>query len=164
MIITRIAILVVSMVLTGGASFGQSNNFKIALGAKVPASCVKSGSGQAMLTHTNQLRPFCTVTIDKVTYTLAFSFKNHKIVHIQTKDVDFKTRSGLRVGDEIEVKKEAFYVIPQLEIRAPELADGWEPVVGHDDEGSEGRPNFVDKLPPGETIRVKIIGFSKGSN
>ncbi|HEX8249075.1 MAG TPA: hypothetical protein VF599_12930 [Pyrinomonadaceae bacterium] len=145
----------------------QKNEIPLEIGAKLPAKLVaknKSRSINMIFTHTSQMRPFLRKEIKGVDYTIAYDSETREIKYINTKDEDFVTADNLRVGSEIEVKKESFYIIPQIEIRAPATIDGWEPVVGNDAEDIDFKPNFVDKLKDGETTKVKITGFSKGGN
>ena len=141
----------------------QEKEIKLEIGAELPAQYIKKNS-RMIFTHTNQTRPFIKRKIKGVEYTIAFDKENREIRYINTQDEDFVTGNNLRVGSEIDVKKEDFYIIPQIEIRAPKTPDGWEPIVGNDSESIEMKPNFVDKLQANETVKVKIKGFSKGGN
>lgn len=141
----------------------QEREIKLEIGARLPIKYTKK-SNRMIFTHTNQMRPFIKREIKGVEYVIAFDEKNREIHYINTQDKDFVTSNGLRIGSVIDVKKEDFYIIPQIEIRAPKTPDGWEPVVGNDSESIEMKPNFVDKLRANEVVKVEIKGFSKGGN
>lgn len=143
----------------------QKDKIRLEIGARLPAKLVaENKSIKLIFTHTSQMRPYLEKEIKGVDYTIAYDGETRKIKYINTRDEDFVTGDNLRVGSEIEVKKENFYIIPQLEIRAPAAPYGWQPVVGSDSDDIDFKSNFVDKLKDGETTKVKITGFSKGEN
>src|SRR5262245_7707360 len=144
-------------------SYAQADQSDVKLDSVVPAK-LAAGVRKYIFTHTNQWRPYIKRKVNGIEFTIAFSESSRKIVYVNTEDEKFKTQSGLRIGDWIEIKKEDFYVIPQREIRGPATLDGWEPVVGYDVEAIDRKPNLVDKLQPGETITLRILRFSKGGN
>ena len=79
----------------------------------------------------------------------------------------------IRVRPYVEVQAEQVEVYPGWEIRGPEGADGWQPLIGFNSEVtilSNGR-EAVLKLPLGQyrvestqPLRAKIMAFVKGGN
>jgi hypothetical protein len=159
-------VLILSLLIGLGCTFGlsQKNDFKLEIGEYVPDKYTKlkpGKPGRMIITHTSQFDPYFELVVDGVKYLIAYRNSTKRIVYISTKDETFETENGLKVGSEIEVAKEDFFWIWQLEIRAPATEDGWHPVVGYDIEGIERKPNFVERLSPGEKTKVRILGFIK---
>ncbi|MBK9162828.1 MAG: hypothetical protein IPM21_02745 [Acidobacteria bacterium] len=150
---------------TGWVSgFAQEGVESLKIGQVLPARFLAFDSSEPMRlisTSTSGFDPYVTINEKGVAFDVVYRGDDRKIVQIRSKDPNFETEDGLKVDCEIEVAKEDFFWIWQLEIRAPATKDGWHPFVGYDIEGIERKLNFVDQLSPGEKTKVKILGFIK---
>lgn len=146
------------------SGFAQDRIADLKIGHDLPFSLINSASPEPkklIFTSTSGFDPYITIKEKGLAFDIVYSGDERKIIQIRTQDPYFKTEDGMGVGREIEVVKEDFFWIWQLEIRAPATKDGWHPVVGHDIEGKERKPNFVERLSPGEKTKVRILGFIK---
>jgi hypothetical protein len=153
------------VVCTGWVSgFAQESVRDLKIGQELTSSLRASVSSEPMrliFTSTSGFDPCISVKEKGVAFDVVYRGEERKIIQIRTKDPNFETEDGLKVGCEIEVAKEDFFWIWQLEIRGPATIDGWHPFVGYDIEGIERKPNFVQRLSPGEKTKVRILGFIK---
>ena len=144
------------------------------LGSKLPARMVPKDNRSYYMTAPSQLRPYIIRTINQIKYYIAYDEKTREVKYLYTDDEHFKSSRGRRVGDFIELKGNKLGIFPGWEIRAPEEEkDGWQPLVGFDSKLTvlEGQKETELKvkpdqysLPADQTLKVKIIGFVRGSN
>lgn len=90
------------MLLLLNCSSGRNNNSieNLLIGKSIDDLNVAATSGR-ILTNSSQLAEHYIISIDGVDYDLGVS-TNNIINYISTKDLDFKTNEGLRVGDYYE--------------------------------------------------------------
>ena len=167
----RISILIALALFTLGVS--QEEEINLEIGSVLPAKYVPKESRNLYMTHSAQLRPFVERKVGGIKYTIAYVEGSREIKYISTHDKRFRTSSGLRVGGYVEVRGAEAEVYPGWEIRGPDGEDGWQPIIGFDDEMTilSGGRDATLKLPPTQyrleserPVRAKIRGFVKGSN
>lgn len=122
---------------------------------------------QLFRTYSNKYEPFLKKEIDNVVYIIGYDEKSNQITFINTSDLRFRTKEGLKVGSELELTKEQIDKIPEWEIHAPADEDGWKPVIGYDEPEIlfNGKILFPGDPTTGfeksDKIKVKILSFSK---
>ena len=124
------------------------------IGAKLPASVVPKDNRRQWLTASAQTRPYIEKEFENVKYVIAYDEETLEVKYLYTDDRDFWDSRGWRTGDYIEVKRDEVLVVPGWEVRARKDKDGWQPLIGFDDDGF--------RLPDGPVFKIRIKGFVKG--
>jgi hypothetical protein len=155
----KVTASVMALLLVSG--FAPQASFKLEVGAKLDRKYVPKKLTKQIMTHPGQMRPFIERSVEGVKYVIAFDSESREIKYINTRDPNFRTSDGLRVGSEMPVKRQQLDVYPGWEIRAPVTSDGWYPVVGTD--LSIGF-DLLGSFKESETKFVRIDSFSKGDN
>ena len=165
----KILVPVLALFLAFGAP--QRADPKLEVGSVLPARYVPKHNRNLYMTHSSQLRPFVKRNVGGVVYVFAYEEKSRVVKYLSTSDKNFETADGLRVGGYVEVDNGRLAAYPGWEVRGPEGADGWSPLIGFDSEMTvlEGGEDIKLKLTryrlePDRPVRAKIIAFVKGGN
>ena len=147
----------------------QNSAGLLQLGSKLKKKDIPTKSSDLYMTHPSQLRPYVKRIIDGVEYVIAYARKNREIRYVTTRDKNFKTMSGLKVGAYLETSREGIVSYPGWEIRAPITSDGWYPVVGFNGDvtvvkDSGGQLIKCEDMEAGQKMKLRVIGFSRGGN
>ena len=106
-----------------------------------------------------------------VTFNVVSYDDRRRVRYLFTTDRNFSTKTGLHVGDWVEVDEKDVELVPGWHICGPRTADGWRVVFGAD--GSDTGQSL--KYEDGTTVnvvhtleslpkrgRLQIVGFEKG--
>jgi hypothetical protein len=150
----------------------QKGEIKLEIGSVLSAKLVPKKNRKLYMTHSAQLRPYIERTVAGISYIIAYDEKTREITYISTKDKNFKTVENLQVGSFVELNRKEISAYPGWEVRGLETKDGWETLLGFDNkvtvlrDGAEVQidPEVDTALQAGQTAKVKVTGFVKGSN
>ena len=150
------------------------NDIRLEIGFELPTKYTKCNKKenkdckkQLFRTYANKYEPFLRKEIDNVEYVIGYNEKSNQITFINTSDLRFRTKKGLKVGSELELTKDQVHKIPEWEIYAPTDEEGWKPVIGYDEpevliNGEIIFPGDPTKgFETSDKIKVKVISFSK---
>ena len=149
----------------------QKADFKLEVGAQLPAKYVPANNRKLYMTHSAQFRPYIEREVEGVSYIIAYDDTTRVIKYISTNDKRFKPTNGLEVSGYVEVNDEQVEVYPGWEIRGPKDKDGWQPLIGFDNEltvldGDKDTKIVLKEYRLGSRgpVKAKIIAFVKGAN
>lgn len=149
------------------------NDIKLKIGFKIPAKYIEVNTDEKKSlyqTHSELFQPFLRKEIRNVWYVIGYDDESHQITYIHTSDLRFRTKEGLRVGSEIELRRDQVKIYPAWEIHGMPNKDGWNPVIGYNRPENKHETEIGDIVEPGDptsgfqssdTINIKIVSFTK---
>ncbi|ABF41753.1 hypothetical protein Acid345_2752 [Candidatus Koribacter versatilis Ellin345] len=145
---------------------------QIDVGYRLHSSEVPRASKQECATSPAQTYPcFADVTLGGTKFNVVAYDDRRLVRYLFTTDAAFSTKTGLHVGDWVEVDEKDVVLVPGWHICGPRTADGWRLVFGSDLDESEKQVTYEDGTPVNfiHTIesspkrgKLRIVGFEKG--
>ena len=163
----RVLLLALILVMVSGAAQIAAMNKLPMIGERlVVAKSLRESSGVCMVSP-GQMDKCIKATIGGVEYTIAFRAKSKKpavVTYMHTADPKFRSPSGQRIGDVVEVRFDQTIKAPGFEIYAGAVSGGWTAVVGFNGKvetpSSNGEIELNSLRESDGPLRLRITGFS----